>query len=88
MKQIVEGIYNRIANKEQNLLEYRINICKDCKLYIDDTILGPMCNRNLYLNPITGETSVIKKDGFKKGCGCILKAKCRVPDAKCPINKW
>ena len=22
------------------------------------------------------------------GCGCFIKAKIRVPDEECPINKW
>lgn len=88
MKQIVEGFYNRIMNKELELLEYRLNICKNCKLYLEDDILGPMCNRKLYFNPKTNETSIFKKEGFVNGCGCILKAKCRVPEAKCIINKW
>ena len=51
MKQIVEGFYNRIMNKELELLEYRLNICKNCKLYLEDDILGPICNRKLYFNP-------------------------------------
>ena len=46
-----------------------------------------MCNRKLYFNPKTNETSIFKKEGFINGCGCILKAKCRVPEAKCIINK-
>ena len=41
----------------------------------------------LYFNPKTNETSIFKKEGFVNGCGCILKAKCRVPEAKCIINK-
>lgn len=87
MKQIVEGFYNRIMNKEIDLLEQRLNICKTCKLYLEDNILGPLCNRNLYVNPKTNETSLFKKEGYFNGCGCILKAKCRVPEAQCLINK-
>ena len=87
MKQIVEGFYNRIMNKEIDLLEQRLNICKTCKLYLEDNILGPLCNKNLYVNPKTNETSLFKKEGYFNGCGCILKAKCRVPEAQCLINK-
>ena len=88
INQIAKGVYNRILNKEQELFKYRYNICKDCKLFIDDVRFGPICNKYLYLNPKTDETSSEPKKGFSKGCGCILKAKCRVPDAKCPNNKW
>ena len=87
-KQIIEGFYNRIMNNENELLNERLKICKECKLYKEDNILGPVCNRDLYLNPKTNETSVFHKEGYTRGCGCILKSKLRVKDAKCIINKW
>lgn len=88
INQIIEGHYKKIMNKEDTLRDKRITICKSCKLYKIDDLLGEVCNKRLYLNPKTNETSVVKKDGFKNGCGCILQAKTRVKDAKCPINKW
>lgn len=85
--QIVKGFVNRATNKEEDLYETRIKICKDCKLYKPDGMFGEQCNAKLYLNPITDEISRTPKPGFKNGCGCILKAKTRVKDAHCPVNK-
>lgn len=88
INQIAQGFYNSLVKNEQELYEYRIEICKKCKLFKKDNILGNICNSKLYLNPITEETSIHRQKGFNKGCGCVLKAKCRVRDAKCPNNKW
>lgn len=88
LKQIAEGIYNNITNKQEELFEYRISICNKCKLIKDDPFFGEVCNSKLWLNPITDELSTTEKEGFFKGCGCILSSKCRVPEAQCPIKKW
>ena len=47
-----------------------------------------MCNNKLWLNPITKDVSLDKKDGYVRGCGCVLSAKTRLPNAVCPANKW
>lgn len=86
--QIAEGFYNNLTNKEEDLFDERIKICKQCKLLKQDNIFGEVCNSRLYLNPNTDETSKIPKEGFFRGCGCVLKAKTRVKYAKCPAGKW
>lgn len=88
ISQIAEGFYNNLVKNEQELFNYRIEICKQCKLFKKDNILGDICNSKLYLNPDTDEISTIRKKGFNKGCGCVLKAKCRVRSSVCPNNKW
>jgi hypothetical protein len=87
MNQIIEGTINNLFNKQESLFNKRIKICEKCKLYIDHPTFGPLCNNRLFINPITDEISNTKKEGFKKGCGCILRSKTRVVNAKCPINK-
>ena len=47
-----------------------------------------MCNSRLWLNRNTGDVSVIMKPGYIKGCGCRLRSKTRLPNAKCPVDKW
>ena len=87
-KQILKGTYNNILNKEEELYKGRISICKSCKLYKIDGIFGPECNPTIYLNPISNEISTKPKEGFINGCGCVLRSKTRVKDAKCPVGKW
>ncbi len=88
VEQIIEGTLNNVFNKEEELFNNRIKICRCCKLHKIDNIFGEVCNPRLYINPETEEISSSKKPGYIHGCGCILASKCRVPDAKCPMNKW
>lgn len=87
MNQIIEGTLNNILNNKSELFKERIKICKECKLYKEHSTFGMICNNRLYLNPNTNEISKSAKNGFKKGCGCLLASKTRVISAKCPINK-
>lgn len=88
VSQIAEGFYNNATNKKEELFNERIEICKRCKLIKSDKIFGDICNSRLYLNPKTDETSKENKEGFLRGCGCVLKAKTRVESAHCPVGKW
>ncbi|MCI7207081.1 MAG: hypothetical protein MSA15_13960 [Clostridium sp.] len=47
-----------------------------------------MCNNKLWLNVNTGDVSSVQKSGYKRGCGCRLQAKTRLPNAVCPLSKW
>lgn len=85
---IVKGTVNNALNKEKELYKERIEICKKCKLYLSDGILGATCNSRLYVNPKTDEVSKTAKINFKKGCGCALASKTRVKEAHCPLGKW
>lgn len=88
INQIIKGTVNNILDKEKDLYQDRIKICKDCKLYLADGIIGPKCNHQLYLNPETNEISKFPKIGFYRGCGCILSSKTRTKESKCPAKKW
>lgn len=83
---IVEGNINRALNRNQNIAQQRIQICYACPLY--STVFGGKCNNKLWLNPLTGDVSTEQKDGYKKGCGCIIASKVRATNARCPLGKW
>lgn len=78
IQQIAKGFLNNLLNKEDELYKERIKICRQCKLKYNDKIFGESCNSTIYLNPITDEISKKPKEGFKNGCGCILRSKARV----------
>lgn len=74
---------NGIDEVDLTTKEQREEICYRCPLYIDG-----ICNNNLYLNPKTGEISYKLKEGFFKGCGCLIRYKVKSKSAKCPAKKW
>lgn len=86
IKQIAEGFFNNLTNRKDDLYKERIDICRACPLYKTDGFFDEECNNDLYINK-DNEVSKVKKKGFIKGCGCALKSKTRVDEAKCIINK-
>lgn len=87
ISQIAKGFFNNLLNKEEDLYESRIRICRECPIRTVDRVFGEICDPSLYINE-KNEVSKQSKPGFKKGCGCILSSKTRVDEAKCIINKW
>ena len=85
---ILNGHTNELLGLNADLYKKRIRICKQFPLYKISTILGEVCNSKLWYNPETGDISSVKKDGYKNGCGCRLKAKTTLPNAFCPVGKW
>ena len=67
--------------------EQRFEICKKCPL-IKYSEHGPVCNKDLWLNQKTGETSTIGKSGWINGCGCHLEHRVNNPDVHCKLGKW
>lgn len=45
--QIVEGTYNNLTNKKEDLYNQRIQICRGCKLLKKDNFFGEVCNSKL-----------------------------------------
>jgi len=88
IRDIATGFFNDLMNLENDLYEKRIKICRECKLWKKDSTFGEMCNNDLYYNSKTDEVSVDKKPGFVNGCGCVLRAKTRVPHMHCPLARW
>lgn len=87
VKQIAEGFFNNITNRNKELYKERMKICMACPLYKVDSVFGAICNPGLYINT-KDETSKEAKAGFVKGCGCVLGSKTRVDEAECVIKKW
>lgn len=84
---IAQGHYNEFTNKEQELSQKRLKICKECPLYTE-SILGPMCDSKKCYDPDSKVISTLPESGFICGCGCRLKAKTTLEHAKCVLNKW
>lgn len=68
------------------LYESRMNICKQCPLYLE-TPNGPRCNNKKFIHP-DGRTSWLPKEGFIRGCNCLLVQKCANPKNHCVCGKW
>lgn len=83
---IANGHVKEVLNLNQDLSNNRLKICYSCPLYTNN--LGGMCNNKLWLNVNTGDVSMENKPGYKRGCGCRLLAKTRLPNAVCPVGKW
>ena len=49
IRQIINGTIKEIKNENTDLRNERMSICKECPLYLN-TLLGPVCNSNRYLN--------------------------------------
>lgn len=83
---IANGHVKELLNLNQSLSESRLEICYRCPLFLNK--LGGICNDKLWYNPNTGDISTTKKVGYKNGCSCRIRAKARLANAKCPLDKW
>ena len=70
--------------REQNI-EKREKICRKCPIF---NPVNQTCNPKLYLNPDTDEISTSPKQGFVRGCGCLILKKLRIQSSKCIAGKW
>lgn len=84
---IIKGHLNEMLNTNEELSRSRIDICQRCPL-IKKTNYGLICNRDLWINPLTGESSTYPQTGYYRGCGCRLNAKTQLTGAHCPAKKW
>lgn len=85
--EIIQGHWNELFKREEELSKTRLAICARCPLY-KATVVGRVCDPSLYLDPKTNETRTTPAQGYFKGCNCRLEAKSRVPEKHCPANKW
>lgn len=84
---IIKGNANAFFGLNKDVSEERMKICRECPLFTKK--LGVyICNPNLFLNIKTGDISTKKKNGYKNGCGCIIKSKTSLLEANCPLSKW
>lgn len=69
----------------EDFIKSRTDICKKCPICDLDNWV---CNAKLYLNPKNNDISIEPKEGYKKGCGCLLSKKIPNVNKKCPAGKW
>lgn len=65
----------------------RINICRNCPI-IRQTEFGLKCDDRKWISPDGKQGSFFKKDGWKRGCGCLIAQKSRNSNNHCIINLW
>lgn len=88
MLDIINGHANEALGKNEELFKTRLAICKECPLY-KETPMGIICNPRLYINEENKtDYSDRPKIGYRKGCGCVLSRKAKLPHAKCIVGKW
>ena len=85
---IISGHVNEAINKNEDLTKKSLAIWKECPLY-KETPMGPICNPRLYINEDNKtDYSDRPKIGYRKGCGCVLSRKVKLPHAKCIVGRW
>lgn len=85
---ILKGNLYDVINREEDLLKSRLEICEKCPLYKNSKAFGPICDSTKYISPDGQNWDVKYHDGWVRGCGCKMKAKGRLKNAHCIINKW
>lgn len=83
---IIQGHFNELLGRNEDLSEQRLKICHSCPLYLDR--LGGICNDKLWMDPVTEDVSLLRIDGYVRGCHCRVNAKTRLVNAECPAGKW
>lgn len=83
--QIVEGHWNELTNKNEDLSKKRLKICNDCPL-MTMTALGPICDAKKCWDG--HQVTSIPGEGKTCGCQCRLRAKSALINAKCVLGKW
>lgn len=63
----------------------RLDICRNCPLLIKNIMV---CNSDKWMNPDTLEVRNSSKNGYIRGCGCLVSRKVTNPKAKCPAGLW
>ena len=72
----------------EDFAEKRLEICKACPISTYDQTFGLKCDSRKWLSPDGKEASLYYKEGWIKGCGCILKYKCAHESNHCVARKW
>ena len=85
---IIKGHYKELTNQENDLYEKRIAICRKCPLYTVSESLGEICDGKKCWNSKLNSIESFPSPETTCGCGCRLKAKTRLANAKCVLNRW
>ena len=52
------------------------------------TEYGMRCDERKWISPDGTQASFFKRDGWIKGCGCLLNSKTKNPSNHCVCGKW
>lgn len=85
---ILQGHINEVLNREEDLSQSRLDICKQCPILKESAAFGSICDSTKYISPDGQDWDIKYHEGWTRGCGCRLKAKTRLKNAHCIINKW
>lgn len=85
---ILQGHINELLSKEEDLSQARLEICSKCPILKESPAFGYICDSTKYISPDGQHSDIRYHEGWTRGCGCRLKAKTRLKNAHCIINKW
>jgi len=85
---ILQGHINEVLNREEDLSQSRLEICKQCPGFKNSVAFGPICDSTKYMSPDGTDWDYKYHEGWIRLCGCRLKAKTRLKNAHCPVKKW
>ena len=71
----------------EKFVQERLEICSRCK-NSRQTEFGMKCDDRKYVNKDGTDSSFFKKDGYVRGCGCLLSHRAANINSHCIINLW
>ena len=71
----------------ENFVQKRLEICKKCAL-CKSTEFGLKCDDRKWLDKVNNIASFFKKEGWIRGCGCLLSYRAAKPSSHCVAGKW
>ena len=48
---ILQGHINEVLNREEDLSQSRLDICRQCPIFKKSTAFGPICDSTKYISP-------------------------------------
>ena len=70
----------------EDFITKRLEICSSCPI-MRQTDLGMKCDNRKWISPDGTQGSFLRRDGWKKGCGCYLASKTRNINQHCVVGK-
>jgi len=72
----------------EDVVKKRLEICKACPLYKEDSRYGAICDNSKYISADGKDWSHFPKPGYRRGCACAIKMRIKNLSNHCIINKW
>lgn len=86
IEKILDDNVNKLLGLDKDYAKIRQKICEACPIFSERH--GGICNSNLWIDPKTDDISFVARDGYIRGCNCILRFKWNDPVGKCVAGKW